>query len=576
MKKLTTLEFVEKSKIVHGERYSYEKVAYKNNRTDVEIICPEHGSFMQKPAVHLRGGGCPKCFASESGNKKRKGMEDFLRRSKDIHGEKYDYSLVKVRKYSDKVEIICRRCGKHFMQSPTKHLSGRGCPFCAKSERASNHKLTTKQFIEKARMVHGDRYDYSKVNYKTSTDKVEIICPKHGVFEQTPNSHLNGNGCPQCGAEIARNTRKSNTEEFIKKALKVHGDKYNYDNTDYKYAVEKVEIKCARCGNTFMQTPNDHLNGCGCPHCGCANPKSEDEIVDFIKSIGINNVIKHDRTVIPPKELDIYLPDFKLGIEHNGNYWHSELSNKENGHLLKKVRLCERRGVKLLSFYEDEWKLKKDICKSMIMARVGKCKRVHARNTIVKRLDSPSEVTAFLNNNHIQGTTTFQYAYGLYDKNNELVSIMTFTKPRKNMGRTEKNTPYGMELSRFCNKIGTTVIGGASKLLKHFIEDHSEIKTVYSYSDNRISGGDMYRAIGFKFNGDVAISYFYITKGGSFITKDKGPYFTRIDKRRLRKSEFKKNGIDVDGKTEHELAVEHGFFRLYDAGKKSWVLELNK
>ena len=132
---------------------------------------------------------------------------------------------------------------------------------------AQARSLTTEQFITKAKKIHGDRYDYSKTEYITLVDKVTFICREHGEFEQTPNSHTQGKGCPDCGSEDRAKTKTLTVEQFITKAKKIHGDRYDYSKTEYIYSKEKVTFICREHGE-FEQTPNSHLLGRGCPDCG--------------------------------------------------------------------------------------------------------------------------------------------------------------------------------------------------------------------------------------------------------------------------------------------------------------------
>lgn len=127
--------------------------------------------------------------------------EQFIERAKSIHGDKYDYSKTEYANFKTKVCITCLIHGD-FLQSPHKHLIGHGCPLCGKARRADKKRLPTNEFIRRARSVHGDKYDYSKVKYITQKYKVSIICPVHGEFWQTPDSHTRGIGCPEC-ARIA-------------------------------------------------------------------------------------------------------------------------------------------------------------------------------------------------------------------------------------------------------------------------------------------------------------------------------------------------------------------------------------
>ena len=181
-------DFIRLARKVHGDKYDYSKVEYKNNKTDVCIICPIHGEFYQTPNSHyLKGRGCPIC-----GGTKKSTKEDFIIKAKQVHGDKYDYSKVVYVNNQIKVCIICPEHGE-FYQAPKNHLNGQGCPKCS-----GNKKLTKDDFIKKANEIHGYKYDYSKVEYINSQIKVCIICPEHGEFYQAPKNHLNGQGCPIC------------------------------------------------------------------------------------------------------------------------------------------------------------------------------------------------------------------------------------------------------------------------------------------------------------------------------------------------------------------------------------------
>ena len=189
----TTKEFIEKARKIHGDKYDYSKVNYTKNNVKVCIICPEHGEFWQRPDKHLAGHGCPNCC--KTGIKSN--TDDFIKKSREIHGDKYDYSKVEYINNRTKVCIICPEHGE-FWQTPNSHLNGNGCFECSYIERGKDKRLTTEEFIEKAKKIHGDKYDYSKTVYSTWFEKVCMICPKHGEVWQTPASHLHGFGCPKC------------------------------------------------------------------------------------------------------------------------------------------------------------------------------------------------------------------------------------------------------------------------------------------------------------------------------------------------------------------------------------------
>jgi len=198
MRKLTKDSFIEKSNLLHKNKYDYSKVKYINSNVKVCIICPIHGEFWQRPSDHMRGIGCPSC-----GGVKKMTKEEYVKKSRLIYGDKYDYSKVVYKNNKEKVCIICNNIDKYgkvhgeFWQRPNDHLSGYECPKCN-----NEYKPTTQEWIERAKEVHGDKYDYSKVEYINAKTKVCIICPQHGEFWQVPNNHLNGNNCPSCNSNI--------------------------------------------------------------------------------------------------------------------------------------------------------------------------------------------------------------------------------------------------------------------------------------------------------------------------------------------------------------------------------------
>lgn len=289
--KLTTEEFIKKAKDIHGDKYDYNKVDYKNNTTKICIICPDHGEFYQTPKEHLRGSGCTRCGNINRGLSSRVHLEEYIKRAKEVHSDKYDYSKVEYRGRKGKVCIICPDHGE-FFQSMINHSRGQGCPRCGGSV-----SLTTEEFIKRARKIHGDKLDYSKVKYKNSKEKVCIICPDHGEFYQTPSVHLRVSGCPKC-----KGLKKLTTEEFVEKAKIVHGSRYDYKNVEYKNNKTHVKISCKIHGN-FTQSPVNHLQGSGCPICAVelrseSNRKTTDE---FIKEAEIVHGSKYDYSEVDYK-----------------------------------------------------------------------------------------------------------------------------------------------------------------------------------------------------------------------------------------------------------------------------------
>lgn len=229
-KRKTQEEFINQVKEIHGNRYDYSKVEYVNDKTKVCIIChekdefgEEHGEFWVTPNNFLKNRNCPKCSKREKLTK-----DSFIKKARSIHGDKYDYSKVEVRGVDTKVIIICPIHGE-FEQTPYKHLQRQqGCPECGKIQRGLSHRISVETFLERAKATHGNKYDYSKVEYTGVDTKVCIICPIHGEFWQTPYVHTSmGCGCPVCN--------RSKLEEEIAKLLDSENIIYEYRKRDFDW-----------------------------------------------------------------------------------------------------------------------------------------------------------------------------------------------------------------------------------------------------------------------------------------------------------------------------------------------------
>jgi hypothetical protein len=347
-KKLTTEEFIEKSKKVHGDRYDYSLVEYKNNNTKVKIICSKHGVFEQTLKNHLNS-NCPKC----SNNNIKLTKKDFIKKSREIHGNKYDYSLVEYKNNHTKVKIICPKHG-FFEQIPYSHLNGFSCKKCS-----GFNILTTKDFIKKAIEVHGNKYDYSLVEYENSKRKVKIVCPIHGVFEQNTVNHIHlKNNCPKC----VNNNIKSTTKDFIKKAIEVHGNRFDYSLVEYENSKTKVKIICPIHG-VFEQNTTHHLRGVGCPICNSS--KGEIEIMKLLISYSIKyekQKTYHNCKNIKLLPFDFYLPEYNMCIEYDGRQHYESIKYFGGEKRLKKQKqidsikneYCKNNNIRLIRIKYDE------------------------------------------------------------------------------------------------------------------------------------------------------------------------------------------------------------------------------
>ena len=237
--KLTKEQFLDKCKTFHGNKFNYGLVDYVNNLTKVKIICSEHGVFEQTPTNHFKGQGCPSC-----GGTKKLNTVDFVKKAKLVHGDRYDYSESNYVTAHINVKIRCYEHGI-FTQTPANHFSGKGCPSCVGVKR-----LDKESFIEKAKQIHGDTYDYSKVLYKGNKIKIIIVCNKHGEFKQTPDSHMRGVSCPGCAEYGFDRTRsaslyvlRSCCGHYMKIGI-THNPKQRYNKLKHgtPFSFKRIEI----------------------------------------------------------------------------------------------------------------------------------------------------------------------------------------------------------------------------------------------------------------------------------------------------------------------------------------------
>ncbi|MBD3405045.1 MAG: hypothetical protein GF411_02780 [Candidatus Lokiarchaeota archaeon] len=403
-----------------------------------------------------------------------------------------------------------------------------------------------RRFIEQAIMVHGDKYDYSEVNYVNADTKVIIICPKHGEFEQEPGNHLQGQGCKLCGIEKSQHAHRLSTPDFVDRAISVHGDRYDYENSDYYGTKTKVKIMCPRHGE-FEQIPNCHLSGNGCPK--CAGTHLQNNINTFVQSLGFETQF-NDRTAIYPYELDIYVPQKKFGIEVHGIFWHSydhiETKEEKECHSFK-ADLCSDRNIRSVQIFEHEWIEKQDVVKSIIRAKLGKSDRIYARKCDIVNIDS-SRYREFVGGNHLQGSRPASVRLGLeYD--GELVSMLSISKHDK----------YQWEIMRFANKLGLSVLGGASKLFKHFVNNWNPTN-VLTYADRRYSDGDLYKKLGFRLDSITNPNYYYVMRNVVYSRQ-------QFQKHKLKD---KLKIFDPD-KSEAENMFNNGYRRLWDAGHYKFI-----
>ena len=361
-KVLSNEQFLEMAKSIHGERYDLSKVQYTGRRNKITVICPKHGEFKILAGNFIRGGGCKKCANEEQGNRMRGNTDDFIIKLKKLYGDYYDYSLVSYVDCSTPVKIICPKHGE-FSATPNSLLQGHSCKECGKESYSEKTRHTTEQFVEKAKKIHGDKYDYSQSVYLGSNKDITIICPEHGPFTQRASAHLLGQGCPKCA-----DNQKIDKEEFIRRAREIHGNKYDYSKVDYINNYTKVIITCPEHGD-FEQFPHSHLQGNGCQKC-CEEPLLEREVLELLEKNSILYVQqkKFDGLVYKRSlSFDFYLPEQNIAIECQGiqhfrpveQFGGIDSFNEQVARDETKRKFCGENGIKLL-YYNHLSKIQSD------------------------------------------------------------------------------------------------------------------------------------------------------------------------------------------------------------------------
>jgi hypothetical protein len=362
------MDFITKAKLIHGNKYDYSKSVYIGSKIKLSILCFEHGFFDQSPQKHLSGQGCAKCGQLKSANSKRFSTKIFIQNAINLHGDLYDYSLVEYITARKRVKIICSEHGQ-FEQVPRSHLIGAGCDQCSRSKQHQKQRFSTQDFIEKSKSIHNDRYDYSLVDYVTARMPVKIICPQHGKFEQIPDVHMRGGNCYKCRNIFIGNKFRLNLNDFLERAAKVHGRKYDYSLVAYETAREPIDIICPTHG-VFQQLPDTHLNrGSGCPRCGDRWQMQN----TWLDSLGVLDDAKHRQVplnILGRKYIvDGYDPETKTVYEFWGSYYHGHPDLFPDGKTFYNVpfkelyekTLAKREiiisgGYMLIEIWEHEWR----------------------------------------------------------------------------------------------------------------------------------------------------------------------------------------------------------------------------
>lgn len=304
--------------------------------------------------------------------------------------------------------------------------------------------------------------------------------------------------CPHCFKEITLRKRTTSRDDFIKKIETLYG-KGSFDMTDTLFTKtnEYVTLKCNECGRYFTKIANSLLRGSGCPYHRTNTSKLEKDIVEYIASFG-TEFITNDRVTLGNKhELDIYMPSLNTAIEFDGLYWHSTACKTDTNYHLDKTLRCEDNGIRLIHIFEDEWRYKRDICKSMLNNLLNIDKTIIFAKECVINGVMIDEEKRFLNENHIEGYIKSDMSYGLYH-NNTLVSLISMRKYNNYI-----------EIMRLCDKLYTDVVNGYEALLRHIKSEYHPDKII-ACVNRRFNDGKIYEKIGFMLKECTDPDFFYV------------------------------------------------------------------
>lgn len=548
-RRMPVSEFINRASAVHADVYDYTNVRYTNSQGYVLIVCPTHGEFSQTPSAHLTGRGCPTCGDTKIGDKCRISQSDFLARCTDVHGDRYDLSRVAYKGVSKKIEVVCKEHGVFYPTAGNFTANKSGCPTCARLLVGSKSRMSEQSYIERAKALHSNRFEYGEISYKKGGPFLSVVCKEHGRFEQRLHDHMKGVGCVKCSKPVHDST------SFAQVAVGVHGGKYDYKVSTYTDSQTKIEITCPTHG-AFMQLPSCHVSlGHGCPRCGRTGPSSAQvEIAEFLSayvSVSMEAPIGKSR-----RRLDILVPDRSIAVEYHGLIWHSTAFKLDPRDDFKKHKLAEEHGVRVLHVYEDEWASSRPVVERTLLAAIGSLPRVFARTTSVVEVDKKQSDT-FFKAHHLQGAPKSKLSLGLM-LGNDLVACMAFAPCRSIRRNTDARV---WELQRYASICSVT--GGASKLLKGFLS-REMCHTLISYSDNRMFSGRMYEKLGFTLEHETPPDYSYVC--------------TNSRMGRVHKSNFQRKHLPTrlktfdPSKSEAVNCRENGWYQLFDCGKKKWSL----
>jgi hypothetical protein len=477
------------------------------------------------------------------------------------------------------IEVKCDICNKEkelSYQKYVKNIKNGGyyacCSKCAQDKVkktsiinfGSEYYMQTEEYRESVNKTSKEKYGVEHFTQakkvidkqkKTNLEKyaVENVFASEKIKEKIKETNLERYGVenPSYSTEIKEKISHNIITTLRNKLLKENPNIINIEDDIYEMKCDNNKNHNYKI-NRLLLANRKFLKTTLCTVCFPPNSYTSSGLEILLREFIVDNykgdIEFNSKKIISPYELDIYLPELKLAFEFNGVYWHNELNKSKDYHLIKH-NLCKDKNIELIQIWQDSWIYKNDIVKSIILNKLNiKNKKIFARKCDI-RIVNDNDKKNFLNNNHLQGNINSNINIGLY-YNEKLISIMTFGKIRNAMGNKGNSKEY--ELYRYCNKLGYTITGGASKILNYFISKY-EYDNLYTYFSRDLGFKNLYEKIGFEYISESKPNYFYVIDG------------IRKHRYSFRKDKLIKEGFNPE-KTEHQIMLERNIFRIYDSG----------
>lgn len=537
----------------HGGKYDYSLARTRviDKVWKVKIICPDHGPFLQAPAKHKMGRGCPTCA-------RREGVDYVADLVKMF--PKWDFSGVEIKGSQEKVKLTCRKHGA-FETTFNKLYNAKGkwgistpCPKCNKEGAGLRRRIGMEEIVKRLTETF-PTYEFHLPNYGlTVSEKIAYTCPEHGKNSSLIYDMFNGHGCPGCGAESRRKgiieVRGVSPIQNVLDIYETHGGTLIPHYRTIKSTHEKVRMTCLDHGSyeTMLYAVKA---GAKCPKCSNRVSKAEQELTQFFRDLGETVETQVFGMYERRGWLDIYLPEHNLAVEYCGLYWHGDNIRKDKYAHYKDFKEAEQAGMRLVTLFEDEWKHRKQAVKATLITMLKQYGTTGARKLKLEKV-SWSVVAPMYDVWHLQGAGTPCSENYVLMRGNDVVSAMSF--------KADRFGDQDYELVRYATT--ERVSGGFNRLLAAFAKENRG-KTLVSYSDNRWFTGGAYVRAGFQLVGDTTPGYWWCKRSERFSR-------FRFQKHKLPSviSNFD------DSLSESENMRNNGYWKIWDCGMRKWVKTL--